>query len=63
MLSMYLFFLSQVESKKLAFPTHLSPSATSFIESLLRKDPSNRLNFSQILQHPFLVNVKTEDFW
>jgi len=52
------FPLIQVESTVIDFPSHLSKNAISFIESLLKKNPEERMTGQDILRHPFLAQVK-----
>lgn len=50
--------LNRVLSCEYEIPNHLSPEATDLIQSLLRRNPHERLTLRQILEHPFLTKSK-----
>lgn len=35
-------------------PSHLTPEAKDLINSLLQKNPKDRISLDQILEHPFI---------
>lgn len=37
-----------------SLPSHLSPEAKDLINSLLQKNPKDRIGLEQILDHPFI---------
>uniref|UniRef100_A0A7S3D7P0 non-specific serine/threonine protein kinase n=1 Tax=Palpitomonas bilix TaxID=652834 RepID=A0A7S3D7P0_9EUKA len=40
------------------WPTNMSPNFRSFLQGLLQKDPSKRLDWPGLLQHPFIKGVE-----
>ena len=36
------------------FPPQVSPEAISFVSSLLRKDPDERMTLREAFEHPFI---------
>jgi len=46
------------------FPSYveLSPSAKDFLERVLRKNPTERMDLDEMLAHPFLKEHKNEQF-
>lgn len=47
-------FLFQVEKTNIQYPETLSKNAVNFIDSLIKKDPKERLCSQMLLEHPFL---------
>jgi serine/threonine protein kinase len=50
--------ISNAEQHNIHYPASLSPEAVSFIQSLLRKDPNQRMTIDRALHHPFLQKKK-----
>jgi len=48
----------RIKAGKLDFPSHVSDDAQNFIRSLLQRDPSRRMNLSDIHVHPFIKKSK-----
>jgi len=50
----------RIKAGELHFPSHVSSAAEDFIRCLLQRDPSRRMNLSEIPTHPFIkkVNLK-----
>jgi len=50
----------RIKAGELRFPSHVSSAAEDFIRCLLQRDPSRRMNLSEIPTHPFIkkVNLK-----
>ena len=46
--------IMQVETSKIEYPSTLSLTAMSFIDSMLKKKPEDRLSIDEVLKHPFL---------
>lgn len=46
--------LTRVVMAKYDLPTYLSPEARDLIESLLKKNPKERIHIEHILEHPFI---------
>lgn len=46
--------LTRVVMAKYELPAYLSPEAKDLIESLLKKNPKERIHLGQILEHPFI---------
>jgi serine/threonine protein kinase len=46
-----------VENTAIEYPSHLSKSAVSFIDNLLKKNPAERMTEQETLNHPFLLQV------
>lgn len=58
---MYISFITQVEKTNIDYPENLSKNAVSFIDSLIKKDPKDRLSSDVILEHPFLKNAEEKN--
>ncbi|XP_024870145.1 serine/threonine-protein kinase fused isoform X1 [Temnothorax curvispinosus] len=43
-----------IKFEKIKWPDFISPTCKSFLEGLLQKDPSQRLTWPDLLQHPFV---------
>lgn len=52
--------LNRVISAEYELPDHLSPEAKDLIQSLLKKNPKERLSLGGFMDHPFMT--KEEDF-
>ena len=50
--------LNRVLSCAYEIPSNLSPEAADLIQSLLRRNPHERLKLREILEHPFLTKEK-----
>jgi len=48
----------RIKSGELRFPSHVSGDAENFIRCLLQRDPSRRMNLSDIHFHPFIRKTK-----
>lgn len=46
--------ITNIDRNKMQFPVNISVRARDFIESLLRKNPEERLKAYKMLEHPFL---------
>lgn len=51
----------KVENTNIEYPEHLSQTVVSFIDSLVKKDPKERMSSDVILEHPFLKNAENKD--
>jgi len=51
----------KIKAGELLFPSHVSSAAEDFIRCLLQRDPSRRMNLSDIHAHPFIKKCKSED--
>ncbi|EEZ98528.1 Serine/threonine-protein kinase PLK4-like Protein [Tribolium castaneum] len=47
--------LNRIVSANFHLPSHLSPEAKDLINSLLQKNPKDRIKLDQILEHPFIT--------
>jgi len=47
----------RIKAGELHFPSHVSSAAEDFIRCLLQRDPSRRMNLSEIPTHPFIKKV------
>lgn len=47
-----------MENSQIEYPETMSKNAVSFIDSLIRKNPKERMSSELILEHPFLKNVE-----
>lgn len=47
--------VKQIVREPISFPPHMSPAFRSFLSGLLEKQPSKRLDWPQILHHPFVA--------
>lgn len=45
---------------RVKYTDDMSPEFTSFLKGLLEKDPSRRLNWPELLDHPFIVKTTEE---
>ncbi|XP_076251775.1 STKc_STK36 domain-containing protein fused isoform X2 [Rhynchophorus ferrugineus] len=52
--SSILHLIRMIKHEQIQWPTFLSPECTSFLKGLLQKNPSRRLTWEQILNHPFV---------
>lgn len=46
--------IMNVDKDKISYPENVSLKARDFIESLIRKNPEERLKAKKLLDHPFL---------
>jgi len=51
----------KIKAGELRFPSHVSSAAEDFIRCLLQRDPSQRMNLSDIHAHPFTKKRKSKD--
>jgi len=51
----------KIKAGELRFPSHVSSAAEDFIRCLLQRDPSRRMNLSDIHAHPFIKKCKSDD--
>lgn len=49
--------IMNVSNQSIEYPKTLSKKAISFIDSLVKKDPNDRINSDSLLNHPFLRDV------
>ncbi|XP_066151858.1 serine/threonine-protein kinase fused isoform X1 [Euwallacea fornicatus] len=49
-----LHLIRKIKTEPIKWPTFLSPDCTSFLKGLLQKNPSKRMTWNQILNHPFV---------
>ena len=49
-----------VDRDKISFPENISDKAKDFVESLIRKNPEERLKAYKLLDHPFLKQYEEE---
>jgi serine/threonine protein kinase len=54
----YYYFPSKL---KISYPTHFSPDLRDFLQKILVKDASRRLNINDVLNHKWLINQRDQD--